>query len=215
MGGFVEAREIVIIGAGGFGREVADLMRGNEFAALAGFIDDDPPVELIERRGEQYLGSLEGLDRYRGREYLIGIGNGEVRQEIAKRADAAGLAAGNLQHYTATIGEDNRIGEGFVACAHVSVTTNVEIGRHVHLNLNSTVGHDTTIGDFVTVNPGVNISGNVTVGRGTMIGTGASVIQGVTIGRDVLVGAGAVVTRDVPDGVTAVGVPARWKGPPN
>ena len=106
-------------------------------------------------------------------------------------------------------GAVNTIGEGFVACAHVSITTNIAIGRHAHLNLNTTVGHDCTFGDFVTVNPGANISGSVTLGHNVTIGTGAVIIQGVTVGEGTVVGAGAIVTRDLPAQVVAMGAPAR------
>jgi acetyltransferase-like isoleucine patch superfamily enzyme len=85
----------------------------------------------------------------------------------------------------------------------------VRIGNHFHLNLNSTVGHDVVIGDFVTVFPGVNISGNVVIGDKTTIGTGSSILPGVRIGSGCFIGAGAVVTKDVEDGQTVVGVPAR------
>ena len=100
-------------------------------------------------------------------------------------------------------------GEGFVACANVSVTTNVRFGVHVHLNRHVTVGHDCVVGDFVSLHPAAVLSGNVSVGARTMIGAGAVVLPGVSIGSDVQVGAGAVVTKDVLDGMTVVGVPAK------
>lgn len=202
--------DVVIIGAGGFGREVADVLKYDQFAHLVGFIDDDPDTDLLDRRGDKHLGGLDTLGEYSECGYLIGVGDPTLRCRFAQAADRAGMAAEAAVHTSATFGEANRIDGGLVACSHVSVTTNVTIGRHVHLNLNCTVGHDAVLGDFVTVNPGANISGNVTLGREVTVGTGAAIIQGVTIGAGATVGAGAVVTRDVPAGVTAVGVPARW-----
>jgi acetyltransferase-like isoleucine patch superfamily enzyme len=89
------------------------------------------------------------------------------------------------------------------------LTTNIVAGRHLHVNLNATVGHDCVIGDFVTLAPGVSISGHVTIGDGVEFGTGAVVLPGVTIGDGAMVGAGAVVTRDVEPGVTVIGMPAK------
>lgn len=204
---------VAILGAGGFGREVLDVIeaviaRSPRFAFI-GFIDDDPAyIERLEARNAPLLSGLDD-PVLAGAHYVVGIGNPGIRRRMAERADEAGLTAASVRHPGATFGALNTIGDGLVACSHVSVTTNITMGRHVHLNLNSTVGHDCVIGDFVTIYPGANISGNVTIGDGVEIGTGASVIQGVSIGEGTVVGAGAVVTRDLPAHVVAVGAPAR------
>lgn len=112
-------------------------------------------------------------------------------------------------HSSASMGEDVRVGPGAVICAGVRLTTNITLGRHVHLNLNSTVGHDAALGDYVTVNPLAAISGDVTLEDEVTIGTGATVNQGLHIRAAAMVGAGAAVVKDVPQGVTVVGVPAR------
>ncbi len=90
-------------------------------------------------------------------------------------------------------------------CAGARMTTNVELGRHVHLHVNTAVGHDAHLGDHVSVFPGATVSGNVTVGDQSTVGTGANLLPGVTVGVDCFVGAGAVVVDDVPDGATVVG----------
>ena len=89
------------------------------------------------------------------------------------------------------------------------MTTNIELGCHVIVNLACTIGHDSILEDFVTIAPGVNISGNVTIGTGTDLGTGSKIIQGISVGSWTVVGAGAVVNRELPANVTAVGVPAK------
>ena len=112
-------------------------------------------------------------------------------------------------HPTAYIGSLNVIEPGFIAAAGCFVTTNVRIGRHTHLNLGVTVGHDTILEAYVTANPGAHISGNVVLERGVSMGTGSSIIQGLRVGAGTFVGAGAVVTKNTPGGLTVVGVPAK------
>jgi sugar O-acyltransferase (sialic acid O-acetyltransferase NeuD family) len=208
----------VIIGAGGFGREVHDIVVAINQAApepvwdFLGFLDDgEVPLDRLERIGARLLGTAQALPEYAGASYVVGVGDPKVRELLADRADAAGLQAAVLIHPSATIGLDVEIGEGSVLCSHVSITTNIRLGRHVHLNLNCTVGHDVTMEDFVSVFPGATISGDVVLERGVTVGTGAAVIQGLRVGAGAVVGAGAAVVRDVGAGETVVGVPARMR----
>jgi len=134
----------------------------------------------------------------------------------AKRAVHQKIANENilfpvLIHPSAVIGDSKyvSIGEGSIICAGNIVTTNIVIGRHVILNLSCTVGHETQIGDYSSFMPTCNISGEVRIGEATFWGTGSKVINQKTIGNMVIIGAGAVVTSDLPDEVTAVGVPAK------
>jgi sugar O-acyltransferase (sialic acid O-acetyltransferase NeuD family) len=216
--------QLVIMGAGGFGREAHDVVEAINEAAMAagaptinflGFIDNhvvDP--ELIQERGAAYLGSDDVLeDLPWGTQYVIAIGDGRVRRALDERATKLGLEAAVLVHPSAVLGKHLiMLGPGTIVCAHVSITTNVRIGRHGHINLNVTIGHDVTLGDYVTINPGATISGNVLLEDEVMIGTGAAVIQGKSVGAASVIGAGASVVRDVPAGVTAVGVPAKILG---
>ena len=213
-------RDLVIIGCGGFGREVADVVDAINAGStsgliwnLLGFLDDSPTEAdsaRIDRIGSRVLGSLdENLAALVGTSYVIGIGNGIVRQTLATRADEAGLVAATLTHPKESIGADTSIGEGSVLCTGVAVTTNVVIGRHVHINLNSTVGHDSRLSDFVTVNPLVVISGNCEIGQLANLGTHACILPGVSIGRLSTVDAAACVTKDVPESAVVKGVPAR------
>lgn len=209
---------IVVVGAGGFGREVLDIVEAmNHVGAtleLLGSIDDsDASVHLLARRGTSYLGPIDryiwGLTPEDTPWFVIGIGAGDVRREIDATLTAAGLTPAVLVHPMATVGADTRIGEGCILAAGARVTTNITLGRHTHVHVNATVGHDATLGDFVSVYPCATVSGSVHLADGVAIGTGANVLPGRSIGEGAYVGAGAVVTTDVEPGVTVAGVPAR------
>ena len=207
-------RDLVIVGAGGHGRETLDIVEAINAVAptwnFLGFIDEGPGVaDQLERRGARIIGTgPDGLAPDTA--YVIGIGSSVVRERIDAEFTAAGLDAAALIHPTATAGADNRLSPGVLLAAGARVTTNVTLGRHVHLNVNAVVSHDCTVGDYATLSPGVHLNGDVTVGDRTFFGTGAIVTPQVTVGADASVGAGAVALADVPRGVTAIGVPARW-----
>ncbi|MEO7124576.1 MAG: acetyltransferase [Nakamurella sp.] len=213
---------VVIIGAGGFGRHVhATLLRaiaagtaliGGDIAQFTGFLDDgEPDAAILGRLGAEHRGEVSALRGLSPKtHYLLAIGNGTVRRRIDSTVTKWGCVPMTLIDPSATIGTDIRLGPGAIICSGARLETNIETGRHVHISENCTVGHDSTLADYVTAFPQAAIAGNVHIGAGTTIGTQAAVIQGLTVGADVMVGAGAVVIREVPDGVTAVGVPARY-----
>lgn len=207
---------LLILGAGGFGREVVDVVdavnRAHDEAPwqLVGFLDDgSPATDLLDRLGVPLLGGREVLDQHAGAWYVVGVAAAGPRRALSAAADAAGLHAATLVHPSATLGRDTTLGEGSILCAHTDVTTHVTVGRHVHVDRQVTVGHDSVLGDLVTLHPGATISGAVTLGEGCTVGSNAVVIQGRTVGAGAFVGAGAAVVRDVEPGVTVVGVPAR------
>lgn len=206
-------RRLVVVGGGGHGREIVDIVEAIDQRSptfdLLGIVDDRGDVDgLLGRRGLVWLGATEVLPGVAAG-YVLGVGSSDGRRKLDAWATTAGLEPETVIHPTAVLGSDLRIGPGFVAAAHAQVTTNVSIGRHVHLNISATVSHDCVLDDYVTLSPGCHVSGNVRLGAGVTLGVGAVVRQGVSIGEDTFVGAGAVVTQDLPSGVTAVGVPAR------
>jgi sugar O-acyltransferase (sialic acid O-acetyltransferase NeuD family) len=203
----------VIVGAGGHGREVLDVVeamnqRESAFEVL-GFLDDTSDGgDVLARRGVGVVGTVADLASAEA-DYLVAIGSPEVRRRVDSIAAQWGLRAAIAVHPSATIGSDIVLGPGSVVTAGVRLTTNIRLGRHVHLNVNATVSHDCRLDDYVTVNPGARACGNVTLGEGVTLGAGATVIPGRTVGAWTVVGAGAVVVHDLPARVTAVGVPAR------
>lgn len=212
---------IVILGAGGFGREVLTLIRDINEATpntwdFVGFLAAEAPDPGIMRRIDApYLGSdtheqvLAGLH---GCDVVVAIGAGPVRRDVTSRMIRAGLVPATLVHPSAVIGEDVELGEGTVVCAGSILTTNIRLGTGVAIDRSVNVGHDCVIGDFVTLAPGSVLSGNVTLRNEVYMGTNSCTIQGVSIGQATTVGAGAVVTRDIGAGLTAVGAPAKPVG---
>ena len=184
---------------------------------ILGVVADHADRDLLTRRGATLLGSVDDLvggsitDVPSDAAVVVAVGDPASRLALADRLAAAGYGvAPALVHPAATVGADVRLGDGAVLAAGAHVTTNVTIGRHVQVNVGAVVSHDSVIGDHATLSPGVLVNGSVHVGEGVFLGTGAIVTPGRTIGRWAVIGAGAVVIRDVPEGITATGVPARW-----
>jgi len=201
----------VIIGAGGHGREVLDIVEAAGCRdRFLGFVDDADlaPVarERIARRDSTVLGGLAWLAD-RDDHYVIGIGTSSVRRRIDDRL-GHDRPAPTLCHPSASIGSEVHLGPGVIIGAQSTVTTNVTIGRHSHLNVGCSVQHDSVLGDYVTMSPGVFVNGDVVIGSDVFFGTGAIVTRGCTVGDGAVVGAGAVVLADVPPGARVVGVPA-------
>lgn len=211
--------DIVVIGVGGFGRETLDVIEAINAVDIAprwrvlGVVDDAPePIQLdrLRARGYEHLGSTEQVrSALDPAAYVVGIGSPSVRARIADVLDLAGWRAATLVHPSACIGSLANLGEGAIVCGGVQVSTNVRLGRHVHLNPGSIVGHDSELEDFVSANPGAVVSGEVTVRAGVLIGAGAVVLQGLEVGQGSVIGAAACVTRAVAENDIVLGIPAR------
>ncbi|MHC5063616.1 MAG: acetyltransferase [Planctomycetota bacterium] len=210
-------QRVVILGAGGFAREVLDVFdainasQPNSYEVL-GFISEVEDDWLKIINDKPVLGGFDWFDSdpdHLQVRVICGVGSPPVRHRMIERCKKRGLAYVNAIHPQATMTRRVELGQGIVVTAGVILTNQITIGDHVHLNLHATVGHDARIDDYCTVAPGVNVSGNVHIGVGCDIGTGAAIIQHVSIGEWSVVGAGSVVNREIPANSTAVGVPAK------
>lgn len=203
---------LAIVGAGGFGREVAwladEINQETPTYDFVGFIDDGASSTP---EGYPVLGSTDRWvsDGRTDVQLVLALGDPVTRWKVATRLAQGGFSFATLIHPTVKRSRHVRIAPGGMICADNILTTNIDIGAHALLNLDCTVGHDSRLADYVSMMPGVHISGDVTTDIGAYFGTGAVAINGVRIGAWSVIGAGAVVSSDVPRGMIAVGVPAK------
>lgn len=207
-------KELYIIGAGGFGREVSWLVeRINGISqewVIKGFLDDKEEIWGESHDGYPVLGGCKYLKGRKEAWVVCAVGSSRIRRQIIERLnDYENIQYATLVDPDATIGKNCSIAEGSILCAGSIVTADIKIGKHTIVNLDCTIGHDTELEDFVTVYPGAHISGCCKVGECSELGTGMQIIQGKHIGTESIIGAGAVVIRDIPGRSTAVGNPAK------
>ena len=208
-------KDLIIIGASGFGREVAWLVeRINKVDptwTLLGFIDDNESLQGETVNQYPVLGRTEDVVRFPDAYFVCAVGASKIRERIIERVKTYNpcIRFGTVIDPSVEMSNLVTIGEGTIICAHTIITVNIRIGSHVIINLDCTVGHDAILHDFVTLYPSVNVSGITEIGRCSELGTGMQIIQGKTVGDYSIVGAGAVVVKDIPSGCTAVGSPAK------
>ncbi|MBS7789686.1 acetyltransferase [Roseococcus sp. SDR] len=203
---------VLIFGAGGLGREVLQILRDIAAGGLPA-----EPVGFAVDPAHRSVATLGGLPVHDDAEALLRadptlsvvVALGDPALRAATVARLAGARFATLRHPAAWMGQSVTLGEGSIVFGHASATTDVAIGRHVLVNPGCTLAHDVVLEDFATLAPAVALAGGVHVEAGADLGTGARVIPRRRIGQGAVVGAGAVVIRDVPPGVTVVGVPAR------
>jgi sugar O-acyltransferase (sialic acid O-acetyltransferase NeuD family) len=210
-----DVTKVVIVGAGGFGREVLEIFKDQNKVSkkwdILGFIDDNKQSQGAVINDYPVLGGLDWLqENHKGNmKCVVAIGTCETRRLVTVKLEKMGMSFCNIIHPSVIMSEFVKMGEGVIICAGSILTVNIEIGCHTHININSTIGHDAVIGAYSTINPTAIINGNNVLGEGVYVGTGATFIQGVSVGDWSTIGAGAVVVRDIPEKVVAVGVPAR------
>lgn len=188
------------------------LLAANQKNYKLSFVDDNPTQQSLNGHEVLKLDDWAAQPNA-GRWINVAIANPKVRAQVVSRCESLGIEFFQVRAANVVQLDDVQIGEGAILCPFVTLTSNIQIGRHFHANLYSYVEHDCVIGDFVTFAPGVHCNGNVVIEDGAYIGAGAVIKQGLpgkplVIGAGAVVGMGAVVTKSVPSGLTVVGNPA-------
>ena len=207
------AKPIAIYGAGGLGKEVLALINALPEWNPIGFYDDQlSKGSLVNEL--PVLGNIEKLiiDSKENINLVIAIGNPTIKKDLVNKLKGInGIHYPILIHPSAVLMDRaaTELGDGSIIGAGCIMTTDIFIGKHVLVNINSTIGHDCLVGDFTSIMPGVNLAGEVNVGSEVLIGSGANIMNGIHLGDQCKIGMGAVVLQNINAGVTAAGVPAK------
>lgn len=211
-------RELLISGAGGSAREVAQWVDNATWAGhgfrLLGFIDEPSAGGFVD--GWPRMSVAEAVRAHAGAYFVAAVGEPGLRERLVQEGVGAGFVESPpLVHPDVRIDERHvSLGDGVIVCQGAVLTVNVRVGAHVQINVHTSVMHDTVIEDFSTLSPGTRINGGVVIESRVFMGSGAITVHGTVdqplrIGTGAIIGAGSVVTADIPAGATAVGVPAR------
>lgn len=192
-----------LIGAGGFAREVYSSIKQTDNLDLIFFVEDMYWVK--NSKNILPLSMFDPLEY----EIIVAIGDPKTRMEVIKKLPKETKFFTHIHHSCQIFGDDVEIGEGSIICAGTIITTNVKLGKHTHLNLHTSIGHDNIIGDFFTTAPGARVSGNCIIGDRVYMGTNSSIRQKINICDDVVLGLNCGVVKDIVEPGTYVGVPAK------
>jgi len=208
-------KPIIIVGAGGFGRVVAqlitDINRVSDSWEILGFVDDDQSKDDLCFMGLKRIGEIETLRKYKGVSLALAIGDPRIKRRILEKIMTFGTNYDfpPLIHPSAQVGETAEIGSGAIIAWNSVVTVSCRVGIFSLVYINNSIPHDSLVGDFATLYVGVILGGASQVGDGAMLGSGSIILPGKKVGAGSVVGAGAVVVNDIPPNSIAVGVPAR------
>lgn len=202
-------KELIIIGAGGHGKVVADIAKKNGYESIF-FLDDS----LQEHLGNySILGMTDEIDtihqKNKDADFFIAIGNNEIREHFFKKLKGSGIKLPVLIHPSAVIDETVKIEEGTVVMANVVVNADTSIGKNCIINTSASIDHDCILEDYVHVSPGVHLAGTVHLGKRTWVGIGSNVINNITITNNCIIGAGSIVLNSIFQVGIYAGIPCK------
>lgn len=197
--------KLIIIGAGGHGKVVANIAMLNGYKEIY-FLDDDTSKNYIGKY--QIIGTTKDINRYKNEyDFFIAIGNNQIRKKISMLLLDNNIKPVSLIHPSAVIDDTVQIGYGVVVMANAVINADTMIGNNVIINTASSIDHDCIINDYVHISPGVHIAGNVHIGEKSWLCIGSTIINNITVGADIIVGAGSVVIQNILESGIYVGIP--------
>ena len=208
-----DVRGLVIVGAGGFGREVWFIVRDAQRAGLltcqvVGFADSQRDAPGAEGLPVDVLGDVDDIDWGSDLGAVVAVGDPAIRAELRSRLSLLNVPLVTVVHPTALVADDAVVGAGAVIAPFAWVSTHSDVGTNVVVNGHSLIGHHSAVGNDSVVSPHVSVSGHALVGERVLLGTHVTVNPGVSVGANCRVASGAVIARDVVPNSLAAGVPA-------
>jgi sugar O-acyltransferase (sialic acid O-acetyltransferase NeuD family) len=202
-------KELIIIGGGGFAKEVIWLANDCN-RKVRGVLDDDVQTHNTQVQGATVLGDISSWVNYKSCEFIIAIGSPRTKRKVLEKMLALGKPNfATLIHPSVRLSNTVNIEEGSIICAGSILTADIKVGKHNILNLNVTVGHECEFADYVTIAPMVAVSGNVKLGCLVEVGTGAVIRQGLELAIGSMLGMGGVLTKNIPERMIFAGNPAK------
>lgn len=200
--------KLLIVGAGGHGKVIADIaLEMNKWDEVS-FLDDNEDLKTV--LGLKVLGKLSDASKYiKDWDLFVAIGSNAIRAKVVGRLEAQGATVPILIHPSAVVGTQVELGFGTAVMAGAVINCCSVIGKGCIINTAATVDHDNWIEDYVHISPGAHLAGTVRVGRESWLGIGCIISHNITVSRNCMIGAGAVVINDLTEPGTYIGVPAR------
>ncbi|MGB9975792.1 acetyltransferase [Thermovenabulum sp.] len=205
--------KLLILGAGGHGKVVADIAKSMNYWDEICFLDDDIKKLNSIINGFKVIGRFDDYKKFKESftYAFVAIGNNKYRLSILEELEKVGYKIPVIKHNFSYISDTVQIGEGTVIMPGVVINTNTIIGKGCIINTSSSIDHDCILKDGVHISPGANIGGTVNIGKCTWVCIGSKIINNVTIGKNVIIAAGSVVTKNIPDNIMVAGIPAIFK----